>query len=208
MTWRAVALVLVLTGALPKTAVAHPLVIRTYNNHATSDADLRAARAHADDIFNAAGIEVVWRDCWSGGEASADLPAECRQQPGSNDVMVRLLCSSNQPPKKRYISMGYSLINIPHRPPFLATVFVDLVAVVARNARADFGQLLGRAIAHEIGHLLLNENRHAATGLMRADWSQRDLRDDRASDWKFRDDEVKVIRSAVTERHGLVGDER
>jgi hypothetical protein len=41
---------------------------------------------------------------------------------------------------------------------------------------ADAGQILGNAIAHEIGHLLLNNQSHSASGIMRGDWNLWDLR--------------------------------
>ena len=83
--------------------------------------------------------------------------------------------------------MGFSLVNLEKGVPFLATVFVDLVASISRSAAVDFRRLLGWAIAHEIGHLLLNTSRHADQGLMRADWSRGELRQNKATDWAFRE---------------------
>jgi hypothetical protein len=202
MMWRALVVLTVLTGALPDTAAAYSLVVRTYDKYGLSNDDLLVARAQAEVIFKDAGIELAWMDCWSEHELPPETPVECQQEPRVNEIVLRLLRSNHGPDaQSRSLSMGYSLVNTPERQPFLATVFVDLVAYVARNARADSSKLLGRAVAHEIGHLLLNENRHAATGLMRAIWSRRDLRRDKASDWKFRADEVEMIRRAVHERY-------
>lgn len=202
MMWRALVVVAAVTGALPDTAAAYSLVVRTYDTYGLPNHDLRVARAHVEVIFKDAGIDLAWMDCWSEHEAPAEAPVECQREPGVNEVVLRLLRSNDRPDaQSRSLSMGYSLVNTPDRQPFLATVFVDLVAYVARNARADSSKLLGRTVAHEIGHLLLNANRHAATGLMRAKWSRRDLRRDKASDWKFRADEVELIRRAVEERH-------
>lgn len=38
-------------------------------------------------------------------------------------------------------------------------------------------QILGHAIAHELGHLLLNQQAHSQHGIMRGDWDLADLRD-------------------------------
>jgi hypothetical protein len=43
--------------------------------------------------------------------------------------------------------------------------------------------LLGRAIAHEIGHLLLGTASHACAGLMRARWLTGELQRDWPLDW-------------------------
>ena len=50
----------------------------------------------------------------------------------------------------------------------LATIFVDSVELIASLSEIDATLLLGRAIAHELGHLLLGTNAHSVRGLMRA----------------------------------------
>ena len=58
-------------------------------------------------------------------------------------------------------------------------VFYDRVENVAMKHAADTGantpQILGHAIAHEIGHLLLNVQTHSAAGITRGDWNLWDL---------------------------------
>ncbi len=46
----------------------------------------------------------------------------------------------------------------------LATIYEDRVESLATEAHVDSGRLLGRAIAHEIGHLLLGTASHARAG--------------------------------------------
>jgi len=96
--------------------------------------------------------------------------------------------------------MGFSLVGIPGTAPFLATVYVDRVDSVARGAGTDRLRVLGLAMAHEIGHVLLDSNTHAATGLMRADWSRRELRRKDAAAWSFLETEAAHVRSAALER--------
>jgi hypothetical protein len=55
-------------------------------------------------------------------------------------------------------------------------------------------------MAHEIGHVLLDSNTHATTGLMRADWSRRELRRKDAAAWSFLESEAAHVRSAALER--------
>ena len=53
---------------------------------------------------------------------------------------------------------------------------VDRIDALARQAGVDPGMLLGRAVAHEIGHLILGTTKHAKSGLMRATWKTDELR--------------------------------
>ena len=54
--------------------------------------------------------------------------------------------------------------------------------------------LLGYAIAHELGHLLLASNAHNTKGLMRPIWRDHELRSARSADWTFTGQEVAAIR--------------
>ena len=56
------------------------------------------------------------------------------------------------------------------------------------------------AIAHEIGHLPLNDVHHPDAGLMRAVWSVVELRRNRTTDWLFGRAEAETMRVAVTAR--------
>ena len=102
--------------------------------------------------------------------------------------------------RSKFVSMGFSLVGTPGAAPFLATVYVDRVASVARGAGIDARRVLGLAIAHEIGHVLLDSNSHAASGLMRADWSRIELRRTDRAAWAFLEAEVAYLRSSAEER--------
>jgi hypothetical protein len=74
---------------------------------------------------------------------------------------------------------------------------------MARVGGVDGAILLARAIAHEIGHLLMGTTQHASNGLMRAVWSQAELRRKAAADWEFSKAEAQAMRRAP--RNGSVG---
>jgi hypothetical protein len=80
----------------------------------------------------------------------------------------------------------------------LATVYVDRVLNLVRRLDIDQRTLLGRTIAHEIGHLLLATNRHSTSGLMRELWSPEELLASRADDWALRPFEAAAIRQRLT----------
>ena len=195
MEWKVVGAVAVLLMTVPAVSSAQ-IVVRTYNNYGISAGDLAAARTHVETAFKAADIGVSWVHCWERDKEVTENAAVCREPLKANEVILRLQ-SANARPGQRYVSMGFALVNISDGMPFLATVFADLVRSVARDAHLDFQLLLGRAIAHEIGHLLLDTNRHANTGLMRAGWSQAELRENADTDWAFGASEVETIRAAA-----------
>ena len=192
-------MVMLLTVAA--SAGAQTVTIRTYNNFGVAPEELAAARSHVEEVFAEAAIEVSWLDCWYRDHEVAEAAAACRQPLKANEVIMRLQAASPLA-GKRHVSMGFALVNSTGGVPFLATVFPDLVRSVARDAHVDFGLLLGRAIAHEIGHLLLDTNRHADRGLMRAGWSNEELRQNTGTDWAFRADEIGIIRAAAAMRNG------
>jgi hypothetical protein len=49
-------------------------------------------------------------------------------------------------------------------------VFVERVRASSRELHLEFGALLGCALAHELGHMLLPLHAHSETGIMRAAW--------------------------------------
>ena len=57
----------------------------------------------------------------------------------------------------------------------IANVFMNRVTEQAAVGELSASRMLGHAIAHEIGHLLLGHNSHSPGGIMVAPWSKQDL---------------------------------
>ena len=93
--------------------------------------------------------------------------------------------------------LGTSLIDTRAGSGSLATIYVDRVARFARDSGTQAGVLLGRAIAHEIGHLLLGTTAHTRTGLMRAVWSSDALQRSNAADWLFTPSDARAMRDGL-----------
>jgi len=178
--------------------LAATIFIRSYNNFGVPAADLAAARQEAQAVLQQAGVNLVWADCWIADRQPASAPARC-QAPVGGDIVLRLQ-KTGEAGRLRFVSMGFSLVGTAGATPFLATVYVDRVQSVARGAGIDARRVLGLAIAHEIGHVLLNNNTHAPSGLMRADWSRNELRRQDAASWQFLDTEAAHVLSAALGR--------
>jgi hypothetical protein len=78
-------------------------------------------------------------------------------------------------------------------------VFFGRVEHAADSFALDAGMVLGHAIAHEVGHLLLPRGTHGPTGLMRASWRMEDLRDAVQGQLGFSQTEGALIRARLNE---------
>jgi hypothetical protein len=114
-------------------------------------------------------------------------------------LVVRLTYSSPTAPDGNRRAFGYSLIDASTGTGRLSTVFVDRVDWLASTGKAVRAEVLGRAIAHELGHLMLGSNEHTTRGLMREAWTADELVRNRPEDWQFSPAQRAVLRARWTE---------
>lgn len=164
-----------LHGREPEPAAA----VRIYDLSGVSADARRAAIAEAAAIFREAGMDIEWRDC----RDAAAVPGCSGRR--ARDLMVRLVSDAHELRVAPHHMLGYAVVEAMPHGAALATVFVNRVERTGRRAGTDVDALLGRAIAHEVGHLLLGTNRHSATGLMRELWTDQEMARDRPDDWVF-----------------------
>ena len=119
------------------------------NAFGMAPADLVAARAAARAILRDAEIDIVWRDCVSVDRTDSSL--SCDERVRADETVVRIVPSGRQAYAD---SLGFSIVD-GQKTGCLVTIFGDRIALMAARAHVETGLLLGRAIAHEIGHLLL-----------------------------------------------------
>jgi len=181
-----IALAALLTTSSVSSA-AERLIVRTYNNVGVTADEMSHARDVAGIILQGADLQAVWRDC----------TADCADAVGPRELIVRIVAA---PQGIVAESLGCALIDLQHRAGTLATVYPDRINAVAFRAGVDAGTLLGRAVAHEIGHLLLGTASHSAGGLMRALWSDQELQRGLTADWTFAPDDVARIGRGLAAR--------
>jgi len=167
------------------------LVVRVYDGVGLALRDLNEATRVATDILRAGGVDVRWKSCPR--TAAGPDRSDCRSPLAANEAVLRLIPASESMTREP-AALGFTLLDAGGRRAVLSTVFMDRVADVARRARVDEPQLTGRAMAHELGHLLLGTSGHAQTGLMRAFWSDDTLRSRTATDWRLLPAEMDAIR--------------
>ena len=189
----------IIFGAHAATLSAAPrpegaVVIRTYNYAALPMPQLSEARAEAVHIFRQAGIALEWVECRVPGSVDGDTCTEPLLT--GRDLMLRLV-DRVPPPGARIMALGESMLDREQRGGVLMTVDVFPVRAIAERAAAAVSILLGRAIAHEIGHLLLASAEHPRLGLMRALWSHDELRGARPAYWGFSSREAAQMRETL-----------
>src|SRR5262249_45448292 len=159
--------------------------------------DLAAALRRTTAVLSEAGIDVEWLTC---GPLKFSHPSACDAPIASDELAVRLVSLPGKPSRTGALPLGYSLVDTASAAGALATVFVNRIQWLTSHvpcdahttrggdnapAACDAETLLGFAMAHEIGHLLLGTNDHGTAGLMRAVWSPIELQRNDPADWLF-----------------------
>ncbi len=181
------------------------LTVRVYDAVGVPANTRRSAEAQAAAILKDAGMPVVWRDCLD------DLDT-CVAPLGPTEITVRLVTSLHHVVDQSHASsainlvgddqadsLGYSVVDVKEGRGWLATIFVDRVDRAARAANVNSSRLFGRAIAHEIGHLLLGRSTHAGRGLMRARWTTDEMRQEAPWDWLLLRSEAGEMRRSLAD---------
>jgi hypothetical protein len=172
-----------------------PLVVRTYDAVGLSSRALDRARASAGDTLAAAGISPIWRPCHA---------LICVPRPKPHEIDIRFVNATALTPPG---VLGSAAVDVGQHEGTLATVYADRVAALAVLSGADEGELLGRAVAHEIGHLVLGTADHARYGVMRATWTTAEVRRCLPLDcWRFSAAQGEEMRLHLLARDEAAGD--
>lgn len=153
------------------------ITVWVYNYAKVSRGVLRSAEAEATRILGAADVGTVWVDCLAPRDQSLSNPGaanrDCAGPVGEATVILRIL-------------PGYSPAKVAFRDAEFGIAAGDVLAYVFYGGIADLAHvdgdiseippILGHAIAHEIGHLLLGPGSHSPTGIMCGRWDRSYLR--------------------------------
>jgi hypothetical protein len=138
------------------------------------------AEAEVTRIYASAGVRIVW----AAGNENANVPGlHVRVILFSRDVAIEEFVSERVPD---------SVLGLAARTAGRAYIFTHRIANLALQHGDDFRLVLGRVIAHEVGHLVLPEHSHSDQGIMRANVGVRSK-----SDRDFTTEQAAVIRSIL-----------
>ncbi len=146
------------------------ITVKIYNYSQASPAILAGAEREAGRILGRAGLQAVWLEC-PVGPSTPGPQTPCQKALEASDLRLRVLAA---PIKNKFQDtvFGFAV----H--PVLASVYYEYAARRAKTDNADFKAqiILGCAIAHELGHLLLGTNSHSDEGIMQPRWETRQFR--------------------------------
>ncbi len=158
--------------------------VLVFDRSASDRSEVVSALTTARDVFEAARITLVWIDC--ADVATFRLEGSpCARTPKPNEFLLRILPGTAQQGRDvSPLALGFAVLDESGRG-VVATVYAGAAKRLAIEAGVDGPRVLGRVIAHELGHLLLGTARHAPRGLMRAGWDASTVRRSRAWHWQF-----------------------
>lgn len=151
----------------------------------------------ASQAFLRAGLPSEWELCRSPRRPREE---DCRARPGPLVVQMRLHPRSHGKKLDRSMyEFGYA---ITPQGGFgvIAGVYVDRAQLLAREQGYSLAVILGHAMAHEIGHLLLGARSHSRSGLMTRVWRDRELRLASTGLLRFSSKQARRMRRQVSVR--------
>jgi len=157
------------------------------------------AEAEAAYVMSRAGVEIAWVDCSDSSRSGHD--ERCRPLFDSMTLCVRLVSDSRHRLPNEVL--GFALLQPPPQQGVYATVFYSRVAAAAMDFGVDAYEVLGCAMAHEVGHLLLGSESHTTTGLMRPQWSRKDFLDAAQRSLRFSRRESAQLQVQVQARNAV-----
>jgi hypothetical protein len=150
-----------------------------------------SAEKSAATIFIKAGVDVKWIDC--------DVSEACRSEPGPTELWLHLL--DKRPTILSGDTLGFALLtHAPLNEGGYAAVSWEAIRNLADAIEADAGPVLGIAIAHELGHLLLGSHAHSQDGVMAAHLRNSQLARAGRGQLRFDDAQVEAIRNEIRRR--------
>jgi hypothetical protein len=133
------------------------VVVRVFNYAGVPPADLAGALSAAARVYAAIGVELAWTDRQPVGV------------PGRVPPLALVLLPRDMTEKKAAAEdIPAGVLGRAAAATGRAYAFYHRTIDAAARARVDDRLLLGKVIAHEVGHLLLGDGGHAEDGIMRA----------------------------------------
>jgi hypothetical protein len=162
---------------------------------------LAQAEREANKIFSRTGVQLTWLDYSLDDKEEVESGQTCGPPFGPADVRLRILSDRLTELRGTHpSSLGLALPCTDADGGCFVNVFYQRAEELAKDGALGLAKVLGHAIAHEIGHLLLGSNAHSASGLMRAKWGPKDLQRADKGDLRFGAKEAELLRINVAAR--------
>jgi hypothetical protein len=195
LAWAASGMVDGVLASSPK-AMDQPVIkVRIYNYANVDRLELHEGESQTAELFAKAGVRIAWTDY---SPNSHMIPAQ--PEDSEADFFLRILpASMARHWNYKARALGESVVPPGFEGPLpggFANVFYDRVKHVSTLWDMFPGEVLGDAMAHELGHLLLGPQ-HSPQGILKALWTFRDLELAKLGKLQFSPGEMPRLRSAA-----------
>jgi hypothetical protein len=160
-----------------------PLTVAIHNGASVPEATLKSAKVEVERLFSAASLTIAWVSTIERG--TFGIQVTVRRQPGRG------------PGGMASSALG-ATVEEDHRQGGSSFVFYERVLTFAHDHHRSVDAILAYTIAHEMGHLLLPAPAHTATGLMKAEWSDDDIRHIASDPQPFTQIQATLMNSVIT----------
>jgi hypothetical protein len=204
-----------LTIAIPKNSEARDSETRSCSEIADGPRQLRVrmpeggmdaavlalVRTEVSTIWRQYGIEIVWEDRWTKEKPMPDLWVQFvdvallskKKEMRGAPAVAWIPFASGVPLPYVRVSKPNAIALLKTRSWFDGRPLTEAVEDLRHQALA---RIIGRAIAHEVGHFLLAAPVHATTGLMRAALDPERMVNPGIEHFKLQASDVRALRAA------------
>lgn len=184
------------------------ITVRVYNYAHVPNGTLARAEKKTSEVFRGIGVETVWLDGPLPSTEADQTPA-CKEPFGPTNLVLRILPRSmtaqlwSDRPRVDF-ALGFAqLPSGGEESGVIANLFYHRVLELDQQARHRAAKpviILGHAMAHEMGHLLLNTANHSPEGIMHVPWDLAHLERAARGRLVFTPQQAERLRSQVRAR--------
>jgi hypothetical protein len=166
--------------------------IRIWDTVQINSGILDRAKAITQKAYEPAGIEIAWCHCIA---VPTKENFECANPAGPNDISVRIYQSARDKHSKLgYFTGGAAIPLVPNGVQGIVFLLYDRLEKTAKSEKVPLEVVLGIAMAHEIGHLVIS-TAHALDGIMQGNLTGKDWVLATRGKLHFHPREVEIMRS-------------
>lgn len=172
------------------------ITLRVVNEGGIERGPLKPAEKEAVRIFSHSGIDLVWLNC-DPGQAVWGSGNPCQRELGPAEFWMRIV--TRRTAVATADMLGFTDLD-ESQDHGSAGVYYPAAVEMAAQWHATVGEILGAAIAHEVGHLILGANAHSPSGVMFAHWGRAQFERIGISGLNFTADQARMLREGVERR--------
>jgi len=176
---------------------ARPAVtVRVVNEAGLDSRSLAQASNSVTRIFRDSGIDLIWMVC-EDGPAVWGSSDPCHRGRGASEFWMNITAS--KPRQTSGEVLGFTVLDEAGNGGS-SGVHLPAVEELVTPGGARLGDILGAAMAHELGHLLLGADSHSLTGVITPHWGRPEMERISIGELNFARYQAKLLRERIERR--------